>query len=541
MQVTLEQLTAWLHSDEGENLEFKEAKNQFDSTKLVRYCCALANEGGGYLVLGFTDKKPRHVVGSKAYQGTLEKKKHDLLQTLRLRVDANEIHHPDGRVVVFAVPSRPIGTPLKVDRIYWMRSGESLTEMTEEKLREIFDEAGPDFSSEVCPKADMSDLDEQAIEVFRKLWYKKSENPAILQMSQDQLLADAELVDGRPTYAALVLLGSHRALGRHLADAEVVFEWRLQEGAIPSDQRREYRKGFILFFDQLWNEIDARNQVHQYQDGLFRWDIPTFREKVVREAILNAIAHRDYRKSGSVFIKQWPTKMEIVSPGGFPEGITPENIIQKQKPRNRRIAETLARCGFVERSGQGADLMFSLSMKDGKSRPDYSRSDRFDVCLVLDGQVKDESFVRFLEKLGQEKQISWGLEELLVLSNIQEERSISFKELAAVRHLEELGAIERIGRREYILSKRYYSMTNRKGEYTRKRGEGEGPEALLLKHIEENASSGSTLLELQQVLPGHSRNQVQYLIQKLKQAGLIYVTRRTRAAKWYPEPGDDEN
>ena len=95
--------------------------------------------------------------------------------------------------------------------------------MTAAKLREVFDEAGPDFSAEVCSKADMSDLDERAIEVFRKLWHKKSENSAILQMSQEQLLADAELVDDKPTYAALVLLGKHRALGRHLADAEVVF------------------------------------------------------------------------------------------------------------------------------------------------------------------------------------------------------------------------------------------------------------------------------------------------------------------------------
>ena len=71
--------------------------------------------------------------------------------------------------------------------------------------------------------------------------------------------------------------------------------------------------------------------------------------------LLNAVSHRDYRHPGSVFVRQFPRHIEIVSPGGFPPGITPENILDHQFPRNRRIAETFARCGLVERSGQGAD------------------------------------------------------------------------------------------------------------------------------------------------------------------------------------------
>lgn len=81
-----------------------------------------------------------------------------------------------------------------------------------------------------------------------------------------------------------------------------------------------------------------------------------------REAILNPVTHRDYRMAGSVFVRQFPRRLDIVSPGGFPPGITPEDLLWRQSPRNRRIAETCARCGLVERSGQGANRMFEESI-----------------------------------------------------------------------------------------------------------------------------------------------------------------------------------
>ena len=86
--------------------------------------------------------------------------------------------------------------------------------------------------------------------------------------------------------------------------------------------------------------------------------IPTFNESVVREAILNAVSHRNYQLAGSVFIRQFPDRLVIESPGGLPNGISLDNILDRQIPRNRRIAEILALCGLVERSGQGRYIHF---------------------------------------------------------------------------------------------------------------------------------------------------------------------------------------
>ena len=177
------------------------------------------------------------------------------------------------------------------------------------------------------------------------------------------------MTGSRPT-PGLILLGTGKAVSRHLAQAEAIFEYRNSEASIPYQQRQEFRRGFFTWFDEIWALINLRNDVQQFREGLFKYDIATFDEDSVREAVLNAVSHRDYRDGGSIWIKQFPRMLEIESPGGFPEGITPENVLDRQKPRNRRIAEALARCGLVERSGQGMNLMFRQSIRQGKPLPD---------------------------------------------------------------------------------------------------------------------------------------------------------------------------
>ena len=107
--VTLETLNEWLiASSENENLEFKEAKQKFKSDDLMRYAVAIANEGGGYLVLGITDKKPRYVIGSKAFIDELDMSatKARVVEKLNIRLNVTELNHLDGRVLVFEIPSR---------------------------------------------------------------------------------------------------------------------------------------------------------------------------------------------------------------------------------------------------------------------------------------------------------------------------------------------------------------------------------------------------------------------------------------------------
>jgi hypothetical protein len=94
---------------------------------------------------------------------------------------------------------------------------------TPDQLKAIFAEAEPDFSAEICAAATLEDLTPEAVERFRDMWQQDSGNPALAHLSVPRLLEDAELlVNGQITYAALVLFGTRKALGRHLAQSEVI-------------------------------------------------------------------------------------------------------------------------------------------------------------------------------------------------------------------------------------------------------------------------------------------------------------------------------
>src|SRR3954471_5809112 len=101
---SIERIDAWrLAPSETQHLEFKEARTQFDEYKLRQYCVALANEGGGHLLLGIADQRPRSVVGTRPFRDVIEIAER-LHRALGFRVNVVEVEHPQGRVLVFEIP-----------------------------------------------------------------------------------------------------------------------------------------------------------------------------------------------------------------------------------------------------------------------------------------------------------------------------------------------------------------------------------------------------------------------------------------------------
>ncbi len=506
MTYSASEIEGLLTEREDEHLEFKEAKNNYDYDKLAKYCAAIANEGGGKIVLGITDKLPRRVVGSQAFLNP-HKIKTALTDVLHIRIDVDEINHPDGRVLIFTVPGRPYGVAVQYKASYWMRSDEDVIPMTWDVLSRIRDEIRLDFSSDIQPQATVEEIDPLAITELRVRWHRKSENDRLLECSDEQLLSDAELVvDGGITNAALILLGTQAALNKYLPQVETVFEYRLSEASGPAQQRMGYRKGFLLYQEELWTLINSRNELQFFQSGFYKIPIRTFNETVIREAILNAISHRDYNEPSSIFIRQRPREMEISSPGGFPPGVTPENILSRHRPRNRRLAEVLEKCGLVERSGQGVDLMYEESIKESKPLPDYTGSDEYLVDLVISGEVQDPKFLQFLEKIGKEKLATFQTRDLIIIDRINREQPIPDEYKPRLPYLVDQGVLEKIRGKDYILSGTFHKSIGQRGTHTRKVGlDRDTNKMLLLTHIEKYSDDGCQLKEFMQVLPSKTR------------------------------------
>ena len=528
-------LSELINAKEGEHIQFKEAKRRFDFGEAARCCCALANCGGGKLVFGITDKRPRKIVGSLAFEQP-ERTRRTLIDKLKIMVDFYEYNHDGKRVLVFDVSGHPMGIPVQVDGVAWWYESDSLITMPEEIRRQIYEETGIDFSGSVCPQAKISDLDETAINVFRTKWIEKSGNNRLANLSVEQLLHDCEAItDEGITYAALILFGKRESLGKYLPQSEIVFEYRSSASSGPASQREEFRVGFFSCFGRIWELINLRNDIQHYQEGFFVFDIPTFNESVVREAILNAVSHRNYQLAGSVFIRQYPEKLLVESPGGFPNGISIDNILDRQIPRNRRIAEILALCGLVERSGQGMNIMFETSIKEAKPLPDFTGTDSGFVSLALNGLVLDKKMLSLINRIGNERLDVLSTIDFLTINALYHEQKMNANMISRLKHLTDMGIVEHIGRNKYVLSRSLYKAAGKAGVHTRIVGlDRETNKELLFKHIKERKAEGAPFKELQQILPGHSRNQIQVLLRELRKERRIICIGKTSAARWYP-------
>jgi len=388
--ITLENLQNWLNAPaETEWLEFKEAKQQFDTTKLLRYCVALANEGGGYLVLGVTDKPPRRVVGSQAFPSltALNDIKARIVDKLRFRVDATELQHPDGRVLVFEVPTRPVGQPLAFDGAYLMRAGEDLVPMTPDVLKRIFAEDQQDwFCQPARPDASPDNvialLDTQTYFELLKIPYPTSRD-AVLERLQSQDLIKQTAQGWTITNLAAILLAKKLdafspALARK-ASRIVIYEGinKLQTRDDKTDNR-----GYAVGFEGLVDFVHSAAPQNRFIEEVVREEVKMFPEQALRELIANALVHQDFLATGtSVMIEMYSDRIEISNPGIPP--IKVERFIDENRSRNEQLADIMRRFGICEEKGSGIDKVVNAAEVFQLPAPDFRVGDTRTTAVLF--------------------------------------------------------------------------------------------------------------------------------------------------------------
>jgi ATP-dependent DNA helicase RecG len=295
MSTTVEELERWMSlPSETEHVEFKEAKNQFDGTKLLRYCVALANEGGGRLILGVTDKLPRRVVGSQAFLN-VEEIKARLLEKLKVRVEVETIAHAQGRVVVFHVPPRPVGTPMHLDGQYLMRAGEQLVAMTPDMLRRIFDEGKADFLSQTAASGLPADevvrlLDTQGYFDLVKMPYPAERAGVLERFAGERLIARREGLYDITNLGALLFaknLDDFDGLARK-APRVIVYPGK---GKLSTRSDQFVSKGYAVGFETLIRYVNAQLPSNEVVGRALRETIRMYPEIAVRELVANALIH----------------------------------------------------------------------------------------------------------------------------------------------------------------------------------------------------------------------------------------------------------
>lgn len=363
---TLETLQRWIVAPaEHEHLEFKEAKQQFDTTKLLRYCVALANEQGGYLVLGVSDKPPRRVVGSQAFAtpSDLNAIKAYVVEKLRMRVEAVELDHPNGRVLVFEVPPRPVGQPIHLEGAYLMRVGGDLVPMTPDQLRRIFSEGQPDWFSEpakhrASPDDVIALLDTQTYFDLLKLPYPTTREAVLARLSSENLIGpDHE--GWRISHLAALLLAK-RLDAFPLALARKALRVVIYEGSnkLLTREDKTLTRGYAVGFEEFVDFAHSAAPQNRFIEEAIRQETKMFPKQALRELIANALIHQDFTASGtSVMIEMFDDRVEISNPGIPP--IKVERFIDEYRSCNEPLADLMRRLGICEEKGSGIDKVIS--------------------------------------------------------------------------------------------------------------------------------------------------------------------------------------
>ena len=446
---------------------------------ILGYVTALCNEKGGSLVIGMEDKYPHKVVGTRQNENSTGELEANIYRDTGIRPKIYELYEDEaekkGRVLVIDVPSRPAGTVFKFEDVPLMRVGEELKPMSDEVYLSIIQENEPDFSQQICRDATLDELDPDALSVLKEKYARKQNNPIFLTLSNRQILSDLQLItDEGITNAAVILLGKEDFIKRVYPQASVMLEYRHSESQITFDNRISYSQPFFIMIDRLWHDIDLRNGKFQIKEGPYIFDVPYFNEEVIRESINNAITHRDYTRHSETVIKQYPQKLIVTNAGGFPHGVTIDNILTvPSTPRNRLLADVLSKTGIVERSGQGVDKIFYRTLSEGKEAPDYSGSDAFNVELILSAIIQDKAFALFIESVQQNlaEDNKLSVFEIVVLDKIRRNEKTTALDKAVIKQLMDRNLIEKRGKTNgihYILCRSYYEFTGNTAEYSKK-------------------------------------------------------------------------
>ncbi len=181
--------------------------------------------------------------------------------------------------------------------------------------------------------------------------------------------------------------------------------------------------------------------------------------------------------------------------------------------------------------------MLEECVRHGKPFPDFSRTDDYQVWLTLHGEIEDENFLRFFERIGQERLATFDPHDFLILGLVARDKKIPAALRDRLPRLLELGVLERIARGKVVLSHRLYPSAGERAVATQKRDAArERNKADLFKYIDENKATGVAIEALLAVVPSLSRSSVKRLLDELRQVGRVHPVGTKRNVRWFPGP-----
>ena len=489
-------------------IEFKSDREALNDDDLIEALICLANAQGGTLYLGVENdgtvtglhsSRPADISGLAALVANRT--------APSLQVHAETAEHLHLRVVTIRVERSPEIVArsdglVKRRRMNAHGQPECVPFLPHEYASRRADFQLLDMSAEVMLDATLADFDTLQRERLRAVIANNPRSDkSLVGLTDEQLDGALSLTVKRgavrhPTLLGLLLIGRTDSLRRLVPTHEVLFQ--VLEGT-----RVKVNEGSRAALIEIveWLDLLSRgvNTEQEFNEGLFRIGIARVEVDALREAINNALVHRDYARRGPVRVCWQKNDLIISNPGGFVDGVNLANLLTTEpRPRNPALADAFKRLGLVDRTGRGVDLIYTGMLRFGRPAPDYSQSMLDLVKLSISTEPADLAFVRMV--LHEEARQNGALptEALLVLTALREARRLSAADLAvplqcssqeASRLIEPLVESRLIqahgtGRgRQYTLSPQVYKQLGQGAEYARQAGFDDLQQVELIRNL----------------------------------------------------------
>ena len=467
-------LDAFLQSQEDECVEFKEAKNDFDSKKLGQYFSAISNEANlrgkeeGWLIFGVSDKT--HCIVGTQYRNnpkSLNSVKGELARGTTQQISFIEIYElmrEGKRVLLFQIPAAPMGIPMAFSGHYYARNAEELVPLNIEKIERIRRQYVEDWSEQIVEEASIEDLDPEAIALARENYKNKFPNKTTDLASWDDstFLNKAKLTKkGKITRTALILLGKDEVAD--LLNSSVKIRWKLIDRDNNDLDYEFFGIPMLLSVEKAFAKI--RNLKYRYlQEGtIFPTEVTQYEPFSIREALNNCIAHQDYTKKAFINLIEGEDRLIFSNYGTFiPQSV--EKIVLEDAPeetyRTQFLVQAMFNLNMVDTVGGGIKKMFNYQRKRLFPMPEYDLSGG-KVKMTLIGKILD---MNYAQRLAQDHELT--LEEIILLDKVQKR-----KELTSVeeKYLRKKHLIE--GRKpNYFICKEISQITGQKADYSKNKG-----------------------------------------------------------------------
>ena len=380
------------------------ARTTLNDDVIVEAVACLANGVGGTLLLGVendgrvTGLEPRHGESTNAHlmQAMILNRTEPPVAALVEIVSVDE-------VVVGVVDVPPARSPVGTTGGKYVRrrlNANGEPECAPYPLHEML-EAGlsaqaRDYASTPARGATWDDIDIEELESFRQMCATgRGDRVLAAATDKDVLRALRLTVAGSDelTLGAILLFGTSPALERFVPTAELIFT-EFREGRIIASET--IRLPLIRAASRVFELIAPRNTEQELIIGLHRVGIRRIPENVIRETIANALVHRSYAIMGPTAVELDEDSFRVSSPGGFPDGITLDNLLDDSRPRSPIIADAFKRAGIVDRAGRGIREIYDQLLRAGRGEPDYSRSREAAVTVSVPTSDADVETVRFV-------------------------------------------------------------------------------------------------------------------------------------------------